>query len=568
MIDFKDKSAELIAKAANLNKDEIIRLIEVPPTFDMGDFAFPAFSLAKTMKKNPALIANEIADTIRDTEYFEKIETKGAYINFFINKKLMAKTFFEELRAEGDNYGKKNVGEGKTVVMDYSSTNIAKPFHIGHIRSTVIGDSIKRIFKFLGYKTVGINYLGDYGTQFGMLIQAYKMWGEKEKIEAEPIPELLKLYVRINEEIKNDEDLHNKCRMWFKKLEDGDEEAVEIWKWFREVSLEEFNRVYKMLDIEFDSYNGESFYQDKMAATVKLLEEKNLLEDSEGAKIVNLDEFDLPPALIIKSDGSTIYLTREITATLYRKKVYDFYKSLYVVGSQQNLHFKQFRAVLKKMGYDWEKDCVHIAFGMVSAEDGALSTRSGNIIYLEDVLNKAVSKVRDILDEREKSGFTGDYDKEELAHAVGIGAVKFQELFNQRIKDYVFDWDKILSFEGETAPYVQYTHARICSLLKKGNFNIADEISNFDLNEEEINIVRNIMRFTDVVIDASEKYEPYFITRYIVDLSKDFNKFYNAHKIITDDESTTKKRLLISYGVKTVIKEGLDLLGIRAPEQM
>lgn len=568
MIDFKDKSAELIAKAANLNKDEIIRLIEVPPTFDMGDFAFPAFSLAKTMRKNPALIANEIADTIRDTEYFEKIETKGAYINFFINKKLMAKTFFEELRAEGDNYGKKNVGEGKTVVMDYSSTNIAKPFHIGHIRSTVIGDSIKRIFKFLGYKTVGINYLGDYGTQFGMLIQAYKMWGEKEKIEADPIPELLKLYVRINEEIKNDEDLHNKCRMWFKKLEDGDEEAVEIWKWFREVSLEEFNRVYKMLDIEFDSYNGESFYQDKMAATVKLLEDKNLLEDSEGAKIVNLDEFDLPPALIIKSDGSTIYLTREITATLYRKKVYDFYRSLYVVGSQQNLHFKQFRAVLKKMGYDWEKDCVHIAFGMVSAEDGALSTRSGNIIYLEDVLNKAISKVRDILDEREKSGITGNYDKGELAHAVGIGAVKFQELFNQRIKDYVFDWDKILSFEGETAPYVQYTHARICSLLKKGNFNIADEISNFDLNEEEINIVRNIMRFTDVVIDASEKYEPYFITRYIVDLSKDFNKFYNAHKIITDDESTTKKRLLISYGVKTVIKEGLDLLGIRAPEQM
>lgn len=568
MIDFKDKSAELIAKAANLNKDEVIPLIEVPPTFDMGDFAFPAFSLAKTMRKNTALIANEIADTIRDTEYFEKIETKGAYINFFINKKLMAKTFFEELRAEGDNYGKKDVGEGRTIVMDYSSTNIAKPFHIGHIRSTVIGDSIKRIFKFLGYKTVGINYLGDYGTQFGMLIQAYKMWGVKEKIEADPIPELLKLYVRINEEIKNDEELHNKCRMWFKKLEEGDPEAVEIWKWFREVSLEEFNRVYKMLDIEFDSYNGESFYQDKMAATVKLLQDKNLLEDSEGAKIVNLDEFDLPPALIIKSDGSTIYLTREITATLYRKKVYDFYKSLYVVGSQQNLHFKQFRAVLKKMGYDWEKDCVHIAFGMVSAEDGALSTRSGNIIYLEDVLNKAVSKVRDILDEREKSGIKGDYDKEDLAHAVGIGAVKFQELFNQRIKDYVFDWDKILSFEGETAPYVQYTHARICSLLKKGNFNIADEISNFDLNEEEINIVRNIMRFTDVVIDASEKYEPYFITRYIVDLSKDFNKFYNAHKIITDDESTTKKRLLISYGVKTVIKEGLDLLGIRAPEQM
>ena len=564
MIDFKDKSAELIAKAANLNKDEVIPLIEVPPTFDMGDFAFPAFSLAKTMRKNPALIANEIADTIRDTEYFEKIETKGAYINFFINKKLMAKTFFEELRAEGENYGRKNVGEGRTIVMDYSSTNIAKPFHIGHIRSTVIGDSIKRIFKFLGYKTVGINYLGDYGTQFGMLIQAYKMWGEKEKIEADPIPELLKLYVRINEEIKNDEDLHNKCRMWFKKLEDGDPEAGEIWKWFREVSLEEFNRVYKMLDIEFDSYNGESFYQDKMAATVKLLEDKNLLE----AKVVNLDEFDLPPALIIKSDGSTIYLTREITATLYRKKVYDFYKSLYVVGSQQNLHFKQFRAVLKKMGYDWEKDCVHIAFGMVSAEDGALSTRSGNIIYLEDVLNKAVSKVRDILDEREKTGITGNYDKEDLAHAVGIGAVKFQELFNQRIKDYVFDWDKILSFEGETAPYVQYTHARICSLLKKGNFNIKDEISNFDLNEEEINIVINIMRFTDVVIDASEKYEPYFITRYIVDLSKDFNKFYNAHKIITDDESTTKKRLLISYGVKTVIKEGLDLLGIRAPEQM
>ncbi|KXO16896.1 arginine--tRNA ligase [Clostridiales bacterium KA00134] len=569
MIDFKEKSADLIAKSVGLEGKDILPFIEIPPNFDLGDYAFPAFSLAKRLKKSPVVIAEEIKSSINNQEYFEKIECKGPYLNFFINKNLMAKDYFKEIQDKRENLGKKNIGDGKNVIVEYSSTNIAKPFHIGHIRSTVIGDSIKRIYKFLGYNTIAINHLGDYGTQFGMLIQAYKLWGDKGAIEKDPIPELLKLYIRINQETEDNIELKNECRAWFKKLEDQDPEAVEIWKWFREVSLEEFNRVYKLLEIDFDSYAGESFYSDKMPATVRDLEEKNILTESEGAKIIDLEDENLPPALIIKSDGSTIYLTRDITAAIYRKKTYDFYKNIYVVGSQQNLHFKQLKACLKKMGYDWVDDCIHVAFGMVSAKEGSLSTRRGNIIYLEDVLNRAIDKVKEILDQREKEGIKGNYDKEKLARDVGIGAVKFQELFNQRIKDYVFDWDKILSFEGETAPYVQYVHARINSVLEKGGFDIDAKFEVEDeISEEEINLIRNLMRFTDVVIDAHEKYEPYFITRYIVDIAKDFNKFYNMHKIITDDENVTKRRLLLSYAVKTVIASGLNLLGINAPYAM
>ncbi len=543
-------------------------LIEIPPSYDLGDFAFPVFSLAKIYRKNPAIIAEDLAKEIKD-ENFEKIETKGAYINFFINKKKLVSTVLNEIEEKKEDFGKSNMGNGKNVLIEYSSPNIAKPFHIGHIRSTVIGDSIKRIYKFLGYNTFALNHLGDYGTQFGMLICAYKHWGDKEKIEKNPIPELLKLYVRINTEAEENEDLRNESRKYFKLLEENDQEAIKIWEWFREVSLKEFNKVYKMLDIEFDSYNGESFYTDKMPAIVEELKEKNLLEDSQGAKIVNLEKEGLPSSIIIKSDGTTIYLTRDLAAAKYRKGTYKFYKNLYVVGSQQNLHFNQLRAILKKMGYEWSKDCLHIPFGMVSLEDGTLSTRKGKVVYLEDLLNKAVDKVESILEDREKIKGQKIENKRELAHIVGIGAVKFQELFNQRIKDYVFNWDKSLSFEGETGPYVQYTHARISSLLEKGNFDINKKIDvSLIKSDEEIDLIRILYNFTKAVIDAHEKYEPYIVTRYLIELAKTFNKYYTNTQILIEDEKLKDARLFLCYGVKTVLKEGLNLLGIKSPDKM
>ncbi len=569
MINFKKKIIEILEeKIPDLSAKEIGMLIEIPPSYDLGDFAFPVFSLAKIYRKNPAIIAEDLAKEIKD-ENFEKIETKGAYINFFINKKKLLSTVLNEIEEKKEDFGKSNMGNGKNVLIEYSSPNIAKPFHIGHIRSTVIGDSIKRIYKFLGYNTFALNHLGDYGTQFGMLICAYKHWGDKEKIEKNPIPELLKLYVRINAEAEENEELRNESRKYFKLLEENDQEAIKIWEWFREVSLKEFNKVYKMLDIEFDSYNGESFYTDKMPAIVEELKEKNLLEDSQGAKIVNLEKEGLPSSIIIKSDGTTIYLTRDLAAAKYRKDTYKFYKNLYVVGSQQNLHFNQLRAILKKMGYEWSKDCIHIPFGMVSLEDGTLSTRKGKVVYLEDLLNKAVDKVESILEDREKIKGQKIENKRELAHIVGIGAVKFQELFNQRIKDYVFNWDKSLSFEGETGPYVQYTHARISSLLEKGNFDINKKIDvSLIKSDEEIDLIRILYNFTKAVIDAHEKYEPYIVTRYLIELAKTFNKYYTNTQILIEDEKLKNARLFLCYGVKTVLKEGLNLLGIKSPDKM
>ncbi|MDO5714529.1 MAG: arginine--tRNA ligase [Tissierellia bacterium] len=569
MINFVERIVDLLEKEIkDLNRDEINNLIEIPPDYTMGDYAFPGFSLAKIFRKNPALIAQDLANTLEDP-CFEKIEAKGAYLNFFVNRELLAKEVIEEVKEKREDFGKVNVGENKPVIVEYSSPNIAKPFHIGHIRSTVIGDSLKRIYDFLGYDTISVNHLGDYGTQFGLMIEAYKNWGDRETVEKNPIQELVKLYVRINEEAKEQPELIDNARNWFMKLENKDEEALELWEWFRDVSLEEFGRVYDMLDVHFDSYRGESYYSDLMPAIVEELKEKDLLVDSQGAKIVDLEEYKLPPAIIIKSDGSTIYLTRDVTAAKYRKDTYDFYKNIYVVGSQQILHFNQLVAILDKMGYDWAYDCVHVPFGMVALEEGTLSTRRGNVLYLEDVLNKSVEKVQDILKAREEERGEALENRDQLAKQVGIGAVKFQELFNQRIKDYIFDWDKTLSFEGETGPYVQYTHARICSLLQRGNFNLEDDINTELLNKkEEIDILRSMYAFTDSVIDAHEKYEPYFITRYIVDLAKIFNKYYNSTTIITDDLELTKARLLLSYGIKNILSKGLELLGIEAPMKM
>ncbi|MDO5715673.1 MAG: arginine--tRNA ligase [Tissierellia bacterium] len=569
MINFKKEIVKILdSEIESLNSKEIEALIEIPPDYNMGDFAFPVFSLAKVYRKNPALIAEEIASKL-ESEFFEKVENKSAYINFYINKKILAQEIIKESRRKRSEFGKIDLGKGQNVIVEFSSTNIAKPFHIGHIRSTVIGDSIRRIYRFLGYHTIAINHIGDYGTQFGMLICAYKKWGSKELIEENPIPELLKLYVRINKESEENTALKEESRLWFKRLEDKDPEAVEIWEWFREVSLQEFNRVYKLLDIDYDSYNGESFYSDKMPAIIEEMHKNNVLEESEGAQIINLEKYDLPPAIVVKSDGSTIYLTRDIAAAKYRHDIYKPLKNIYVVGSQQSLHFKQLKYAIQEMGYDWFDEIVYVPFGMISLEDGTLSTRQGKVIYLEDVLCKSIEKVMEILDTREEDRGQKIDNKQELAEQVGIGAIKFQELFNQRIKDYTFDWDKTLSFEGETGPYVQYVHARICSLLRKGNFDLNNEIDPQLLHSpEEIDLIRSLYNFTEVVIDAHEKYEPYFITRYIVDLAKNFNKYYNQTQINIDDEILKNTRLMLCYTVKNVIASGLNLLGIQAPEKM
>lgn len=569
MIDFKEEIAKILSdKIESMTKEDILMQIEIPPSYEMGDYAFPVFSLAKIFRKNPNMIAEEMAASIK-SEYFEKVESKGAYINFFTNKEALAKTVVEEISKEKENYGKSKLGEGKTVIVEYSSPNIAKPFHIGHIRSTIIGDSLKRIHKFLGYNVVSINHLGDYGTQFGMLIYAIKNWGNIEEIEKNPIPELLKLYVRVNTEADQNEEIKEECRHYFASLEKGDEDAVKIWTWIREISLKEFNIVYDLLGIKFDSYNGESFYSDKMMKQVERMEKLGILKDSEGAKIVDLEKYNLPPALILKSDGSTIYITRDIAAAEYRHEAYHPEKNIYVVATEQNLHFKQLKAVLKEMQYDWYDEVTHVAFGMINLADGKLSTRQGRVVYLIDVLNKAIEKIMEILNEREETSGVKIANKEELAKQVGIGAIKFQELFNQRIKDYTFDWDKTLSFEGESGPYVQYAHARICSLLEKGGFDINKEVDSSLLNNEmEINILRNLYKFTEVVEDAKEKYEPFFISRYVVELAKDFNKYYNQVTINVEDEKLKNTRLMLCYSVKNVISEGLRLLGIEAPEKM
>lgn len=566
MINFKDEVVKAILNEVDeLTEEDIIGQIEVPPSYDMGDYAFPVFKLAKTYKKAPNMIAEELAGKFAGNENFEKVVNTGPYLNFFVNKSKLMKDTIEEVVKKGQAFGSSNMGEGKKVIVEYSSPNIAKPFHIGHIRTTVIGNAIYNIYKFLGYDTVSINHLGDYGTQFGMLISAYKKWGDREEIEKDPIRELLKLYVRFNQEAEEDESLRDEARYWFKELENGNEEAKELWEWIRSISLKEFNKVYDMFGIKFDSYAGEAFYSDKMDTVIETLEEKNLLKRSEDADIVDLEEYGMPPALIRKSDGSTLYITRDIAAAVYRKEHYDFYKNIYVVASQQNLHFKSLFKVIELMGNDWADDCVHVPFGMVSLEDGTLSTRKGRVVFLEDVLNRAIDSTKEIIDSRNPNL----ENKEEVAKQVGIGAVIFQELFNQRIKDYVFSWEKTLSFEGETGPYVQYTHARISSLLDKGNFNKEQEV-NYDLleGEDEINIIRAIYDFPATIVDAMEKNEPYYITRKIVDIAQLYNKFYNTSTINTEDEELKNARLMLSYVTKEVLKTGLSLLGIQAPERM
>lgn len=570
MISYKEKIADILAPQIDgLEKDEIMGMIEAPADSKMGDYAFPCFKLAKIMRKAPPMIAKTIADAIRDDSVFEKVENVNAYVNMFISKEEFAQAVVNEVIAKGDDFGRSDIGHGKKVIVEYSSPNIAKPFHIGHIRSTVIGNSIYKIYDFLGYDTMRINHLGDYGTQFGKMICAYRRWGSKEDVINEPIKSLLSYYTKFHEEAEKDPSLEDEARAIFARLEKGEKEEVELWQWFRDESLKEFNRVYDMLGITFDSYNGESFYSDKMPRFVEELKDKGLLIEDEGAQIVKLDDYDLPPALITKSDGSTLYITRDIAAAVYRKETYDFYKNIYVVASQQNLHFQQWIQVIELLGYDWARDCVHVPFGLVSMEDGTMSTRQGRVIFLEDVLNRAVEQTKQIIIEKN----VNTENIEETAKDVGIGAVVFNELSNYRIKDYVFSWDKVLNFEGETGPYVQYTHARACSILRNaGDDIVAKAGEGFDAKyitaESAHRLMKLIYEMPEVIVEAGEKYEPSVVTRHIVDIAQGFNKFYHDEHILVDNEDEKIAKVALVMAAKAAIKNGLGLLGMKAPEKM
>lgn len=565
MIDFQNVIANILCnKIPELEKKEIMEMIEIPPDSKMGDFAFPCFKLAKLYRKAPPVIAQEIASSIKE-DMFDKVENINSYVNFFINKPLFIETTLKEVHEKGKDFGRTDIGLGRKVIVEFSSVNIAKPFHIGHIRSTVIGSALNNIYKFLGYDTVSINHLGDYGTQFGKLIVAYKLWGNKESIENDPIPELLKIYVKFHEEAEKQPELDDEARTWFTKLENGDEEAVNLWQWFREVSLKEFSRVYDMLGIKYDSFAGESFYSDKMPRVLNMMREKGIMKKSEGAEIVDLEPYGLTPALITKKDGSTLYITRDLAAAIYRKEHYDFYKNIYVVGSQQILHFQQWMKIIELMGFDWGKDCIHVPFGMVSLDEGTMSTRKGRVVFLEEVLKKAVEKTREVILEKNVNPELVD----EISRQVGIGAVVFQELSNNRIKDYVFSWEKTLSFEGETGPYVQYTHARASSILRNAIEEVSSNVEYKILSDDSaFELTKLIYDFPKIVIDAAEKYEPSVITRHIIDIAQAFNKFYHDQHILVEEKDVQRARILLVYATKQTIANGLKLLGVEAPERM
>ncbi len=571
MKDYRQLIAEIIAPCVEgLEVSEIREMVEVPADSKMGDYAFPCFKLAKLLRKAPPLIAKSIAEQIASDEIFEKVESVNAYVNMFISRDAFIDDVVKEVIAKGDAFGSSNIGAGRKVIVEYSSPNIAKPFHIGHIRSTVIGNSIYKIYDFLGYDAFRINHLGDYGTQFGKMICAYRHWGNKEDVINEPIKTLLSYYTKFHVEVETHPELDDEAREIFAKLEKGEPEEVALWQWFRDESLKEFTRVYKMLGIEFDSYNGESFYSDKMPRFVEELKAKGLLEESQGAQIVNLEEYGMSPALITKSDGSTLYITRDIAAAVYRKETYDFYKNLYIVASQQNLHFQQWIKILELMGYEWAKDCVHIPFGLVSLEEGTMSTRHGRVVFLEDVLNRAVDETRKII--TEKGVATENID--ETAKQVGIGAVIFQELSNNRIKDYVFSWDKVLDFNGETGPYVQYTYARAASLMRRADAGALAKAQAGDIDVTYIRsdaayeLVKLLEAFPEVVLEAADKYEPSVVTRHIVDIAQSFNRFYHDEHIIVENIEEQAAKLALAQAAKNTIKNGLGLLGIQCPERM
>ena len=555
-------ASELAKVIDSLDQDAILNLLEQPKSSDLGDIAFPAFSLAKVERKAPQAIAADIAEKI-DQSAFEKVVATGPYVNFFLDKSKISDQVIKSVIEAGADYGQQDEGHGQNITIDLSSPNIAKPFSVGHLRSTVIGDALSNIFRKMGYNTIKINHLGDWGKQFGLLMVAYKKWGSKEAVEANPIDELLKLYVRINAEIENDPELDEEGRKWFKKLEDGDPEATELWQWFRDESLVEFNRIYKLLGVEFDSLNGEAFYNDKMDEGVQILEDKGLLKESKGASIVELDDVNLPPAMIKKSDGATLYITRDIATAIYRARTYNFVKNIYAVGQEQSNHFRQLKAVLKKMGFDWSDDMVHVDFGLVTKNRQKLSTRKGNIILLEPTLQEAISRAKAQIEEKNPEL----ENKEEVARAVGVGAVKFYDLKTDRRNGYDFDLEAMVSFEGETGPYVQYAYARIQSILRKANFTPSTDATYSLSDPESWEIIKLLQDFSRVVKRAAENYDPSLIAKYAINLAQAFNKYY-AHTRILDESPERDSRLALSYSTAVVLKEALRLLGVEAPEKM
>jgi len=566
MIDFKQTIAELLnAQIEDMSTEEIYETLEYPKHEDMGDYAFPCFKLAKVFRKAPNMISADLVEKIGKHEYFENIEAVAAYINFKIDKGVFAKSVLDAISEQGDAYGSTNIGNDKNLIVEFSSVNIAKAFHMGHIRSTMIGNALYKIFGFLGYNAISINHLGDYGTQFGKMIVAYKKWGNKDVILKDPVRELVKLYVKFHDEAEADETLNDTAREWFTKLENGDQEAYDLWAWMKELSLVEFDRVYDLLGVHFDSYAGESFYSDKIPAVLAEMREKNVMKKSEGAEIVDLEDHNMPPALITKKDGSSLYITRDIAAAMYRKNHYNFEKNIYVVGAPQQLHFKQWMKIIELMGHDWAKDCVHVDFGTVSLEEGSMSTRKGRVIYLEEVLQKSIDSTRAIIDEKNPNLD----NKDEVAKQVGVGAVVYQELSNNRIKDYTFSWEATLSFEGETGPYVMYTHARSCSVLRKADIDFKSNIDYSHLSDDASkDVVRLLSKFPEVVLEAARKYEPSMITRYVTNLAQRFNRFYHDNPILVEDVELKKARLALVDATRQTIKTGLNLVGLAAPERM
>lgn len=566
-MNFKEHVIDKLAELTGLEKAVIENSVEIPPEEKMGDLAFPCFPLARVMRKAPPLIAQELSQKFVADEAIDKVEAVGGYLNFFFNRAEFEKETINAIKASDGNWGTSEMGEGKTVLVEYSSPNIAKPFHIGHLFSTAVGNSLARIYKHLGYNVQSLNHLGDWGTQFGKLISAYKRWGDKAVIEKDPINELLKIYVKFHEEAEKHPELEDEARDYFKKLEDGDEETTALWTYFKDISLVEFRRVYDMLGVKFDSYNGEAFYSDKMDEVVEILRDKGLLVESEGAQVVDLSELNIPPCIVLKSDGATIYATRDIAAALYRHRTYDFYKNIYVVGTPQALHFKQIFAVMKKAGWDWADDCVHVGFGLVKLPGKNMSTRHGDVVFLEDVLNESIEKTREII----KSNGSKVEDIDDAAKKIGIGAILYTFLKNSREKDIVFSWESMLDFEGESAPYCQYGYARGRSILRRAEgIDYSDADLSKATSDEEYALVKQLNSFGDAVKDAAEKNEPFYVNRYVTNLTKAFNKFYNTNPIMKDDVDmeTKKARLAIVDASTQVIKTALGLLGIDTVESM
>lgn len=564
-MDNKNAIAAAIAAATGMEAEALCGFLEIPPDPAMGDYAFPCFQLAKRLKKAPPLIAAELFGQIQLPPGIGRAEVKGGYLNFFVDRAAYASAVLGRVLDAGARYGASDEGRGRAVCIDYSSINIAKPFHIGHLSSTAIGNSLYRIYNALGYRAVGINHLGDWGTQFGKMIVAYKRWGDRELVEKESVRGLVKLYMRFHEEAEEKPEMNDEARSWFRKIETGDKEALEIFDWFKAITMREVMRVYDLLDVQFDSYAGESFYEDKMQPVVDALKEKGLLKTDQGAQIVDLSAYDMPPCIILRSDGATLYATRDLATAVYRKETYDFVKSLYVVAYQQNLHFRQIFKVLELMGMDWVQDCEHVNFGMVSMEEGTLSTRHGNVVYLEDVLAASIEKTKEIM--REKSPDLADMD--EAARAVGVGAAVWGVLYNSRIKDITFSWAKALNFDGETGPYVQYTHARCCSVLHKaGGYDRAALEPETLIGEEEMALLKALDAFPEAVHAAAERNEPYLVARAVIEVCSSYNRFYYENRIMEDDPALRASRLALTDATRQVIAIGLYLLGLKAPERM